>query len=58
MLFSRFDKLTVVSIVAEQSKGEKIRNRYNQVPHLTQDTKPCTYTSIKRRLGSRRKGLK
>ena len=22
----------------EVSKGEKIRNRYNQVPHLTQDT--------------------
>ena len=21
------------------SKGAKIRNRYNQVPHLTQDTK-------------------
>ena len=23
---------------ASQSKGAKIRNRYNQVPHLTQDT--------------------
>ena len=23
---------------AEVSKGAKIRNRYNQVPHLTQDT--------------------
>ena len=23
----------------EVSKGAKIRNRYNQVPHLTQDTK-------------------
>ena len=25
--------------VFEVSKGAKIRNRYNQVPHLTQDTK-------------------
>ena len=24
--------------VMEVSKGEKIRNRYNQVPHLTQET--------------------
>ena len=26
------------SISLWESKGEKIRNRYNQVPHLTQDT--------------------
>ena len=25
--------------VRKVSKGAKIRNRYNQVPHLTQDTK-------------------
>ena len=24
--------------IPEQSKGAKIRNRYNQVPHLTEDT--------------------
>ena len=27
----------------EVSKGAKIRNRYNQVPHLTQDTKLCWF---------------
>ena len=27
-------------IVGKVSKVAKIRNRYNQVPHLTQDTKP------------------
>ena len=27
-----------VSIFRKESKGAKIRNRYNQVPHLTQDT--------------------
>ena len=26
------------SVGVEVSKGAKIRNRYNQVPHLTQDT--------------------
>ena len=26
------------SILIKVSKGAKIRNRYNQVPHLTQDT--------------------
>ena len=25
-------------IIVKVSKGAKIRNRYNQVPHLTQDT--------------------
>ena len=29
------------------SKGAKIRNRYNQVPHLTQDTnKPHVYKAV------------
>ena len=27
-----------ILIIAIVSKGAKIRNRYNQVPHLTQDT--------------------
>ena len=27
-----------VSVLCKVSKGSKIRNRYNQVPHLTQDT--------------------
>ena len=27
-----------VKAIVEVSKGAKIRNRYNQVPHLTQDT--------------------
>ena len=26
-------------VIDKISKGAKIRNRYNQVPHLTQDTK-------------------
>ena len=29
---------TQAEIRAIESKGAKIRNRYNQVPHLTQDT--------------------
>ena len=28
----------VCRLVIQVSKGAKIRNRYNQVPHLTQDT--------------------
>ena len=28
----------VLVLLSVQSKGAKIRNRYNQVPHLTQDT--------------------
>ena len=28
----------IVRIVIKVSKGAKIRNRYNQVPHLTKDT--------------------
>ena len=27
-----------ISVIMRVSKGAKIRNRYNQVPHLTQDT--------------------
>ena len=27
-----------VGVIVKVSKGAKIRNRYNQVPHLTQDT--------------------
>ena len=33
------DKTTLIIKV---SKAAKIRNRYNQVPHLTQDTNPGT----------------
>ena len=29
---------TIVSSCNKVSKGAKIRNRYNQIPHLTQDT--------------------
>ena len=29
---------SIVVYVSKVSKGAKIRNRYNQVPHLTQDT--------------------
>ena len=32
------NQLRYVFIIIEVSKGAKIRNRYNQVPHLTQDT--------------------
>ena len=28
-----------INFLSKVSKGAKIRNRYNQVPHLTQDTK-------------------
>ena len=30
--------LCKVSVIKKVSKGAKIRNRYNQVPQLTQDT--------------------
>ena len=30
--------ITVCVLGCKVSKGAKIRNRYNQVPHLTQDT--------------------
>ena len=30
--------LTMQIMTVKVSKGAKIRNRYNQVPHLTQDT--------------------
>ena len=29
----------LINICVKVSKGAKIRNRYNQVPHLTQDTR-------------------
>ena len=32
------DKISKATPLIEVSKGAKIRNRYNQVPHLTQDT--------------------
>ena len=39
MSMCSFDLLNIVLILYEQSnKVAKIRNRYNQVPHLTQDT--------------------
>ena len=28
----------IIPVLPKVSKGAKIRNRYNQVPHLTQDT--------------------
>ena len=31
-------KIILTSTIVKVSKGAKIRNRYNQVPHLTQDT--------------------
>ena len=31
-------QITLFRNVSQKSKGAKIRNRYNQVPHLTQDT--------------------
>ena len=31
-------RLTFIKICLEVSKGAKIKNRYNQVPHLTHDT--------------------
>ena len=33
-----FRKCQPLSTLSKVSKGAKIRNRYNQVPHLTQDT--------------------
>ena len=32
------NKKNLVQVPMEVSKGAKIKNRYNQVPHLTQDT--------------------
>ena len=37
--FQTFSRTKILKV----SKGAKIRNRYNQVPHLTQDIKP-SYT--------------
>ena len=31
------------ALIIKVSKGAKIRNRYNQVPHLTQDTRQRGY---------------
>ena len=37
----------VLVIIIKVSKGAKIRNRYNQVPHLTQDTNgKVTYSQL------------
>ena len=38
--------LVCVIINSKVSKGAKIRNRYNQVPHLTQDTNGKVTNSI------------
>ena len=46
-LYAIYDPVTVpeqsiyvlLCVQYESKKGAKIRNRYNQVPHLTQDTK-------------------
>ena len=38
MLLATERSLNLVNILIKVSKGAKIRNRYNQVPHLTQDT--------------------
>ena len=32
------DKLLIGGLLCKVSKGAKIRNRYNKVPHMTQDT--------------------
>ena len=37
-LIAHNSKITFTSIIHKVSKGAKIRSRYNQVPHLTQDT--------------------
>ena len=34
----KFNFFRIWSYCMKESKGAKIRNRYNQVPHLTQDT--------------------
>ena len=36
---SRYTMYVLLCVQYESKKGAKIRNRYNQVPHLTQDTK-------------------
>ena len=35
---NKFTGMGLTNIYFKVSKGAKIRNRYNQVPHLTQDT--------------------
>ena len=37
-LFLIYSKPNKIILIKKVSKGAKIRNRYNQVPHLTQDT--------------------
>ena len=36
-------------LTSNVSKSAKIRNRYNQVPHLTQDTKPLCFLQNRKR---------
>ena len=38
ILFNRTFNFSICKQIIKISEGEKIRNRYNQVPHLTQDT--------------------
>ena len=38
LFFGSFNFFLNVAFADKVSKGAKIRNRYNQVPHLTQDT--------------------
>ena len=37
-VLGRVDASQIICFSIKVSKGAKIRNRYNQVPHLTQDT--------------------
>ena len=37
-IIEKFKSELYICVIFEVSKGAKIRNRYNQVPHLTQDT--------------------
>ena len=37
-MFGKPHILSLFTSLFNKSKGAKIRNRYNQVPHLTQDT--------------------
>ena len=36
--YGNVERERLIHICIKVSKGAKIRNRYNQVPHLTQDT--------------------
>ena len=47
MLFRIVKNLARTNFYMKVSKGAKIRNRYNRVPHLTQDTNgKVTYSQI------------